>query len=756
MHSNQLVNYEYSGYLKTILYAPDSAERDHLEYVEFTSDDISKWTTHDLDSEREWNKIPVHRSRTEDGVRLVGRFEDVRKMDTIAINDPSFWVPLGTVGWSDPRFPIDVNRYPIAEVTYRCTSDNAVPVWVWTYPGGIHVDSLPPSRQWVTLARRIPHNGVPSQIDALIFRLFSTTRTTESFEVASVRFRSMSAAEAEACEKDRQRLEKLGAPRRYPILDSFLPQGVCMDAETARRNAELLGISLGEYWDLALEDIVTHHHNCIAMENVDRLTIGEWNELLAHAETFEVKIAATLDLRLDDDSQDLHDLIDARIKPYTESPAVLAWSLRREPPEIDFQNMLKVKRWVEEADSNHPVSVITRHPSAYPLYAPHVPVAGINHFISHSPWALGDLVRVHAPLTKGQQFWMVGPAFIYATGTPEWSTCPEMRLMVNLAFANGAKGWFSYAYHNDPIWVTGSCQRTLTGPFLMFSDLWLELDRRMDGIGALAPLLLQARPAPMPPEWFTANATSDDMTVLPEGVPPTSCYRLRGPDFNLFIVVSNDVRGMESLNINILPATLSGNQIVDLTDFVRMRVWEPMKLHRHLEMFPGQAQIVIVAKPEVCELWRDVVAERLVEDDKRQLEFNLKLARTYSLGIGTIEEHLRQADKDDPMANLATMDTVRDELVDLMYNSPAIRDTRSKIIEACAGICACDGVLCRMIGRGKVDLAKEWGLKVIPLAREITHLRLELRRGRGANVLTHCEDVVQRTLSLLSEIRALV
>ncbi|MCC6699808.1 MAG: hypothetical protein IT365_29565 [Candidatus Hydrogenedentes bacterium] len=725
-----------------------------MDFIEFSSDDIAHWTTRDSEASREWKKTPVHRARTEDGVRLVGRFEDVRGMDTIATDDPSFWVPLGTLGWTDARLPIDLNRFPIAEVTYRCTSDNALPVLVWMYPGGLHVDSLPTTRQWTTLVRRMPVNGFPDQISDLVFRLFSTTRTTESVEIASVRFRAMTPAEAEACENDRLRLETTAPLKRYDVLDSFMPLGVYLDAETARRNAELLGISLGEYWDLAMEDIVTHHHNCIAMERVGGLTTAEWGDLLAHAETYGIKIAANHDFHLGEDVGELRQLIDNRIRPYANSPAILSWSLREEPPEKDFHNLLKVKEWVEEADPNHPISIVTRHPSAFPLFAPHFPVSGINHFVSHSPWEIGDIVRWHAPLAKGQQFWMVGPAFIYATGTPEWSTCPEMRLMVNLAFANGAKGWFSFAYHNDPIWVTGSCQRTLTGPFMMFSDLWLELDRRMEGIGALAPLLLQTQPAPLPPEWFGAQATSDDNTKLPKGVPTTSSFRLRGPGFNLFFVVSNNVRGMASLNINVSTEALRGNQVVDLSDFVRKRSWSPMDLQRHIEMFPGQAQMVLVGEPDVCARWRDIVAERLIEDDHRQLSFNLKLAQTYSLDIGTIEDLLRRAEEGHAMQKLAIMDMVRDELVNLMYRSPAIRDTRTKIIEACAGICACDGVLCRIITRGKVDLAKEWGLKVIPLAREVTHLRLELRRGRGAEALPYANDVAQRTLALLHELRA--
>ena len=195
--------------------------------------------------------------------------------------------------------------------------------------------------------------------------------------------------------------------------------------------------------------------------------------------------------------------------------------------------------------------------------------------------------------------------------------------------------------------------------------------------------------------------------------------------------------------------------MIDLTDFVQNRTWAPMDLNRHIEMFPGQAQIVLMAERNVCTHWRDVLAQRLVDDDRTQLSFNLALAQTYGLDTGEVEKLFQRSVSGDPIQNLEAMDDAYDLLVDLMYSAAQIRETRSRIIEASAAVCACDGALCRLMGKAKIDLAKEWGLKVVPLAREITHLRLELRRGKGQQVLSYAEDVSKRTLSLLKEIRTL-
>ncbi len=753
MADSKAITYEYSGYLKTVLKAPDPGVSEKIEGITFSIDDIATWTTRDADSDKEWQNIPVQRSRTEDAVRLTGRFDETLRIDNLAIDDPSFWVALGTLGWQDWRLPIDVAQFPIAEITYRCITDNARPAWIWRYDGGLQFDWLPPTRRWRTIVRRVPHFGFPSKLTGVIIRLYSPSRTTETIDVKRVRFRVQTHEEWEAATQDEARHLEMVKPTHAPILDEFLPLGVYMSGESTRRLAQILGISLVEYWNLAFEDLVLHRHNCVFVEDVERFSKEEWKDLLSAALAFGIRLVPMRDSSRYETLERQRQYVDEYVKPYAKSKAILAWSMLHEPPEHDFSRMIRLRDLVEKADPNHPVALVTRHPSAYPLYAPFFAASGINHFTSHAPWEIGDIVRTHLPLNRGQQFWMVAPAFVYATGTPEWSSCAEMRLMINLAFANGARGWAVYAYHNDPIWMNGSCQRSLTGPFLMFSDLWAELGERMERYQTLAPLLLQARPARMPDQWYLSAARADTNTQLPPDVPPVSSFRLRGADFNLYFVVSNDVRGMASVNVAIPPEALEGLEIYDVFDFAQTREWKPMNPQRHLEMFPGQARVVLVAAPEVCARWGAILAERLIEEDRRQLGIHLKLARTYNLDLTEIETLMTKTGTGDAMQDLRNMDLAHDLLFDLMYSTPAIYKTRSRIIEASAAICACDGALCRLLGRGLVGEARELGQRVVPYAREVTHLRLELRQGRGEEILEQCEDLVDRVLKLLAEIR---
>ena len=750
------MSYEYSGHLRHVLTEPpDPAALDALPCVEFTAGDFMLWSLSDDPAEPVWRHIPVNRTRTEDGVKLDGHFRDVRGIECLGSEDaPGFWVALSTRKWEDDRLPVDTQAYPIAEIAYRCTSGHAHPAWMWSYPGGSHLDGLLPTTEWHTVARRVSHFGFPPRVDGFTFRLYSTFRGTESFEIKSVRLRAMTVRERAACEKSQLEFEKLGKPKQYPILDEFLPIGCHMDAGTAKRLAAMLGVSLHDYWDLVFEDFVRHHHNCVALQKTERLTTQEWRDVLALAEEREIKFVVIHDVLPGAGHEASQDFIDTHVAPFAESPSVLAWSFGGDAPERAFAGLMAIRGQAEKADPRHPTAVFMERPNAFALYAPFFAACGMGHYRSHVPWEMGDLVGVHQPLVGGQQFWATGPAFIDATDTPEWHTCPEMRLMTNLAFARGARGWFTNSYHNDPVWVRGSCRRSLTGPFLTFGDLWSELGNRMKGFRALSPMLLQCHPTDSPYEWFVPETTAHTKSRLPDGVPPGDCYWLAGRDFQVCFIASNDVGEMTTVNIELPPGAAEGLEIHDLSDFMRTMQWDRIHHSRHVEMFPGQMHMILFAKPDACRFWRDTIAHRLIEDRRRQLHLDANLLHAYGFSTVHIEEIMASLGDGDALDDLETMQRAEETLLDLTYNSPAICGTRGKIIEASAAVCGCDGTLCRLQKRGKVDKARQLGFKVIPLAREFTNMRLALRRGEGAAINEQCEDLAKRALELLAEIRA--
>ena len=746
---------EYSGYLRTILESPEPSTWKDLDGITFTADDLEQWRVSDQPGDPAWRKARAEIKRTEQGLQLEGRFTDVRQIDDLSADDPSFWVPLSARGDTDSRFPIDTVRYPIVEIAYRCTSVDARPAWLVTYPGGALFDWLPPTPEWRTSVWCVQQFGFPEIIDGITLRLYATSRSVESFEVQSIRLRQPSPREADALQCHQDYLETHSPPDDYAILDEYVPFGTFMDGGSSKRIAAMLGISLDEYWALALEDIARNHHNTVALEGVDHFTEDEWTNLLEAAGRFGIKFFAIHNLPIERMAQDAPRFIQTHIAPHADSDSILAWCLHDEPPEHALGDLIRARDLVHQADPNHPMVVTLRTPNALPLYGRAFPVCALPHSDSHQPWDMGRMVRTHLPLTAGQNFWAIAPTFIYATDTPEWHTCPEMRLMMNLAFANGVRGWLAFSYHNDPIWIRGSCQRSLTGPFPTFSDLWSELGQRVEYLQAIAPLFLETTPHADPENWFVTDSEAHTNAQFPAGMAPTGLYRLAGDDFDLYCVTNNDIREMMTVHIDTSSPARGGLVLYDLADYARTRRWSPMPSQRHLEMFPGQQHIILAAPPPTAERWRQTIAERLIAGDRRRLNFDLPLAQAYGLDASNIEWRMAGIGHSTSPEALDNMRQACDILLDLIYASPELCESRSKLIEVSAALCACDGSLCRLLGHGKADIARQFGFKVIPLAREMTHLRIELRQGQGSAILGHCQDLAKRTADILYEIRAL-
>ncbi len=750
------MKYKYAGYISTLLEQPDPELRDQLEHVEFSADDFVDWNLVDNEADSEWKVIPAERDKSENGVRLTGHFEGVRQIDNLSPDEPSFWVALSSRRWQNDRLPIDLSRFPIAEITYRCRSVSARPSWVLGYDGGTHFDGLEPTDTVQTIARLIQYNGFPTEIDTITFRLYANRRQTESMEILSVRFRAMSEAERMACAAARDARFEHGEPPQYPLLDEFMPLGVSMKAGTSKRMAECMEMSFRDYWRLALEDVARHHHNAVAIEEIGDLSQSEWREILGLAESYGIRVLAHHDWAEDAFAADPQALVDRDIRPYADSPALLGWAIRNEPPAHSFNMHVEAQTLIRKADPNHPVVAIMREPNSLPLFAPHFPVSGITHFKSHVPWELGKTIRAHIDQMGGQHLWVVAPAFVYTTETPEWNTSPEMRLMINLAFAHGARGWFAFTYHNDPIWVEGNTQRSLTGPFLNFSDNWSELSHRMERFYALTPLALNARPMDSPPEYdFKITWEDHDKSLRPADLPAIQWNWLAGPDFQLVYVISNELNEVTTVNLEVPDTFSKGLEVYDMTDFVRSRNWQPSAHRRHLEMFPGQGQILLVAEPDVCERLRDDIIQRLQEDDQRQVAINLGLARRYNLDVAAIQRSIRQIGTRAPIQDAQTTLEAKEELVNLLYKAPELSAAQSTLTKAGAALCACDGALCRLIGNGQMDRARDMGINVLPLARKAAALRLQLRRGQACEVLGEAEALSQQTLTLLDQIRAI-
>jgi hypothetical protein len=88
----------------------------------------------------------------------------------------------------------------------------------------------------------------------------------------------------------------------------------------------------------------------------------------------------------------------------------------------------------------------------------------------------------------------------------------------------------------------------------------------------------------------------------------------------------------------------------------------------------------------------------------------------------------------------------------VIYAPPAVTEARSLLIKASAIICGCDEALSALHGRGRTEQAHELGVRVLPLAREMTQLRIKIRRGMGPEIIGACEAMCQSAYTLLTDI----
>ena len=744
--------YKYHGYLKSLPAPSDLASLEQMDQITFSADDLERWKTEGDPSDKAWVGVPVRKRRTEEGISLFAHFEDIRRIDNLDRNDPHFYAPLTVTPETDARFPLDCIRYPIVEITYRCPTSHAYPACEWAYSDGQHLLYLEPSREWQTAALLIPYCEFPRQLIRFSLRLYGSWRTTESMDIASVTFRAPTDEEQQYIHGECAFCESVPPPKHYAVLDEFLPFGVSMNAVTADQLSNLLDIPLFDYWRLALEDIARHHHNCVVVEAFQELGASDWSVLFDLAENFGLRLIPTLDWSAEDFEANGDALIDKHIKPYVNSKAILAWNIQDAPPETALCTCLSARDKIAAVDPHHPMIIHFNQPDAFPLFAPHFAASGFSYFRSGAPWNLGDTLRTHLPLAGGQQFWVTAPTFVYASDAPEWNTSPQLRLMMNMAIANGAKGWLAHSYHNMPVWVDGHYERSLTGPFLTFSDLWAELGNRVERLSVMAPLFLSAHPIQQPEDLhIEITVRKHPKSHLQFDMSPLSTLWLQGPDYYLLYIINNDTGQVASVNLTLPEKLPAGLEIFDTTTLVRIRSWEPAGHQRHIEMFPGQGQLFVIGEPHVCESWRDVIAKRILEADRRQAQVDLELARQY-VDIDDIEKIICSGESAVSIEKLNHVHEAREQLFNRIYAAPEIYETRQFLIKASSIMCGCDEALSALHSSGHTDTAHELGVRVMPLAQQLTALRIKLRRGRGADIREAAFKIAQQSEDMMREI----
>ena len=646
-----------------------------------------------------------------------------------------------------------MTRYPVLEVEVRNVDLRGQFKVACFYPGGEFLFTLPIDQQWHTFGMLVGPE-FPREVTALSLRCYGAWRETGTVEVRRVGFRALEPEEQRQLTDFKTRCATSpGVPSALSLPEGFFPFGVFLDAEAAARLGDIMDISFHDYWRLALEDIARHHHNCVVLENAEKMGPELGAQLVDQAQGYGIRLIPSFSALPDPAAPDARARVEHLTGAFRNHPAIAAWAVSRLPEDNVCAWWQGLQRIFQELRATQPLLCSAEHPGNVEMLSRATSVFWFHCFKSGVPWHVGKAVAVHVRQKGHRALWFTAPAFTRASGAPSWSTCPAMRLMLNLGLANGIDGWFSHAYHHVPSWLQGPLERSLTGPFQTFSDLWTELGNRLERLTSLAPVFQAVQPVDTAPAGFSCEARRHAQSTLSASIPPVSTFWLAGEQIWLCHVVNNDLMQVTSVTLTFPDAFGPDSAMYDLTHFVRNRVWNPVRSPRHLEMFPGQGQVFLVASRAIAADWRDRIAAQILAADQRQVLVDLDLARQYITNLEETEEVLTGMSAH-PLADLVRVHTARERLINMIYACPDLYETRSALIEASSLLCACDEALARLHAMGRTEAAHDFGMRALPFARQLTSYRLRLRRGEGRSISGPCRQLVHAIYALLCDIWA--
>jgi len=754
--------YIYRGLLGKMKEIPSLEKRNKCAHITFSADDLTKWSLEDDPGEQEWKGIPATKKIEDmDGEKvfiLTGNFSNVYRLNLLKeMERPSFWVPLSTRTSSVPHFPIAQNKYPIVELTYRMQYGKCMPAWTWHYTTGQFFEFLNMDFKWTTVARAWCYNTFPRKMENFALRLYSFTRTKETMYIHSIRFREPTEEENKLLNSKESLQINHEKPITYPILNNFFPMGTYINANTAKDMAYLLKTDLSSYLDLLFEDISLHYHNTVFVEDFYDFLPGDQEVLFDISEKYNIKLILPLEeentrLELSKISSVIKDK-EHTIKRYASDGNLFGWVIKENPSDEELEPYLRLKKEIERIDEKHPVIYLTREANAFPLYAAISSVSGLTHWKTRNPWELGQLIKTHIKFVSGQQLWAIGPTFVFGSGAPEWNSAPEIRLMINLALSNGARGWLSYTYHNIPLWAGGECQRSLTGPFLTFSDIWQELGGRLGRFYALAPLLMSAKPSAPPDFAPDIQSRKHPRSRCPESIDILANFWMKGNDFWIFYLINQDTSEVTGINVNFHSLFPDRYRIYDATQFVRTYKWEEIPKSFHREMFPGQGQILLITTPEVYKHWEEIIAKRIFESVEQQAYINIKMQKPYLTSPEKWTDEIKEHKKKEPIDALNRIVETKNQITNSIYSIEELYKSRGKLLEIGSILCACDGVLCRLLDEGKTASVDEYKDMVIKAAGDLIKYRISIYKGEGKVVLPAMEKLSKNLLNILQKLR---
>ena len=166
-----------------------------------------------------------------------------------------------------------------------------------------------------------------------------------------------------------------------------------------------------------------------------------------------------------------------------------------------------------------------------------------------------------------------------------------------------------------------------------------------------------------------------------------------------------------------------------------------------------QIKLAALFKTKTRDEWCDIMAQRMITLDLAKIKYSLPLAKQYNLPCEKIENTLSEIGDAPQPRHIAMIHEAKTRLVDLLHDCQALSELEANLYHARATLCGCDGAICRLINTGQQEAAQRFGDDLLPLATEVTRLRLELKRGRAEESIEASKIVLRQASDLLDTIR---
>ena len=330
------------------------------------------------------------------------------------------------------------------------------------------------------------------------------------------------------------------------------------------------------------------------------------------------------------------------------SDVILAYDLSDEPGGEHIPNYMMLQSIWRDLDPAHPVVVILNLNRTE--YLPYMPVYYGDEYPIHGekrggrdPWHMYTSVRFCTDRTSAP-VWVMLPAFGGLEDYPwQLATGPEMRLMIHLAIAAGAKGITYHGSYSPPCWTHNHYYfYTARDSWQAGTPAWDEMRRVGRQITAIMPAALQADTVDDEPFTTDAETVTLGENRYQGPAVTVSALRERTGTGHFLVVVNQDIDTERTAMLSPNAALLPANAV--LLDLYDLKEIGPATAGHSLTLEAGDGRMLYCGTPEDCARVLDAVHANHCRNELPIYRIDAEMAASNGLDITAAEADAKAAE----------------------------------------------------------------------------------------------------------------